>query len=125
FDEGARDCAVDGAKPTRFACSVGNESAMATVAVKGGRATVEENSVTEEREEFTVTGMYDGRIFADTYNDNKTHKGKYILNDKAEIIAKEVPGYPVAISDKYALFLSDPVNSHNSSDAALHKVATS
>lgn len=121
LDDWGHDCAFDAKKPTRFVCSTGTVATLTTVNRSGAEAEVETNPITEETDDFEIMSMYDGRIFVDTGDSNRVYKDRYILDAEAAIVAKDVPGRPVAMTKEYAVFLSGDEDD-DEAKAGLYKV---
>lgn len=117
------ECATDDADPDLLACS---DDTLYVVTASDGEATVSEHTLPGDREEFTVTSVYGDWIFVRADEDSTTYQGGYLLDTEAELLAKDVPGRPAAMSKEYALFL--PGESEYDEDygkAALYQVVKS
>lgn len=123
LDAWVDNCVADTTDPDRLACS---EDAIYVVTASDGEATIAENTVTDDRDGFRVTGMYDGRIFVEADEGNSTYKGGYVIDTDAEFLAGDVPGRPAAMSKEYALFLrGESEYGEGYAKAALYEVVKS
>lgn len=122
---GIGDCAVDVTTGKRFACSLVGSSSIAVVTVDDGEATVAENGVSKKAQQFSVTGMYDERIFVDADDGETDHRGTYLVDDEARILAKGVPGVLADMSGLFAVFLSGGDNYQGYDKAGLYEVVKS
>ncbi|ADD41328.1 PQQ-binding-like beta-propeller repeat protein [Stackebrandtia nassauensis] len=122
LDDGSPDCAFDSAKTTRFVCATSRAARFTTVSRSGGEATVTTIQVTEETDDFKIMSMYDGHIFVDTVASNRIYKDRYILDAEAQIVAKDLPGRPMAMTKKYAVFQTEDEETDEYRKAGIYKV---